>query len=73
MSCVRINELDNVEKCEYKGLSNFASSSIDYRIRISCNPEFKLQTRRDALRIIKICLDEHKLSIPYTQIDIHNI
>ena len=67
----KINELDNVEKCEYKGLSNFASSSIDYKIRINCNPEFKLQTRRDALRIIKTCFDKHKISIPYTQIDIH--
>ena len=42
-------------------------------VRITCNPEYKLQIRRDALRIIKQNFDKHKITIPYTQIDIHNI
>ena len=70
---VSINRIEHVENSEYKGLSDFADSSINYKIRITCNPEYKLQIRRDALRIIKQNFDKHKITIPYTQIDIHNI
>lgn len=70
---VSINRIEHVENSEYKGLSDFADSSINYKIRITCNPEYKLQIRRDALRIIKQNFDKNKITIPYTQIDIHNI
>ena len=70
---VNINRLEHVENSEYKGLSDFADSSINYKIRIYCNPEYKLQIRRDSLRIIKNHFDKHNIVVPYTQIDIHNI
>ena len=35
---VNINRLDHVENSEYKGLSEFADSSINYKIRIYCSP-----------------------------------
>lgn len=68
----QISELKNVIKVEYKGISEFADSAICYKIKICCNPEVKLQTKRDANRIIKLELDKNNISIPYKQIDIHN-
>lgn len=68
----KIDKLENVEKVEYKGLNEFASSSINYKIRLFVKPENQPQTKRDANKIIKIALDSENISIPYTQIDIHN-
>lgn len=68
-----IKKIDDVTGCEYKGVTEFGSSSIDYRLRIYCKPERKLQIRRDALRIIKKTFDISGITIPYTQVDIHNI
>ncbi len=66
-----ISKLDSVRKVEYKGVNEFGDSAIYYKIRISCKPELKPQTKRDANRIIKLELDKRKIEIPYTQIDIH--
>ena len=66
-------KLEHVEKTEYRGIDEFASSSIDYRIVLTVLPEHQLAVKRKANRIIKMILDEENLSIPFTQIDIHNI
>jgi len=69
----KIKKIEDVTNCEYKGVTEFGSSSIDYRLRLFCKPERKLQIRRDALRIIKKEFDIAGITIPYTQVDIHNI
>lgn len=66
-----IENSDDVNSCEYQGVNDFAQSSINYQIKIECNPLHKLQVRRDALRSILVELDKNKIQIPYTQIDIH--
>ena len=66
-----IQKIENVENCIYSGLTNLSSSSLDYLIKITCEPIKKLQTRRDALSTIVKELEQHKISIPYNQIDIH--
>lgn len=63
--CKKVNEITNIE---YKGIQEFDSSSINYKIRIYCKPEDKPQVLRDANNIIKEVLDDNKLSVPYTQI-----
>lgn len=68
-----IKEFEHVTGCEYKGINEFADSSINYKVRIFCNPEFKPEIRRKALRTIKLAFDDNNIKIPYTQIDIHNI
>lgn len=67
----KIEELPNVEKVEYKGVDELASSSINYRIKVFCNPYVKIQVRRDALTCIVKGLEEKHISVPYNQIDVH--
>lgn len=67
----KVKNLKEVEEVEYRGVNNFSESSIDYQIKVYCQPSVKVQTRRDALTCILACLEEHNIQIPYKQIDIH--
>ncbi len=69
---INIKKLDKVDNCEYLGVNNFADSSIDYLIRVMCDPMLKLPVRRSALGQILKDLEKKNISIPYQQIDIHN-
>ena len=71
-ACEKIQKLENVTEAKYIGLNEFSSSALIYKIKILCKPESKFQVKRQANRIIKMDLDKNKLSIPYTQITIHN-
>ena len=71
-ACKHIQKLEHVTDAKYIGLNEFATSAIVYKIKVLCKPEFKFQVKRQANRIIKLELDKNKLSIPYTQITIHN-
>ena len=64
--------LENVDACTYKGISDFADSSIKYLLEIKCNPLNKRQTIRNVNKEILLVLEKNKVSIPYTQIDVHN-
>ena len=66
-----INKIKDVNSCEYCGVNELASSSINYLIKVHTNPLFKVQIRRDALRIVLLDLDKHDISVPYNQIDVH--
>ncbi len=66
-----IKKIDKVENVEYRGVNNFADSSIKYQIKVYCAPIDKVQTRRDALTCILKCLEEKDIHIPFNQIDIH--
>ena len=61
-----------MDQCRYLGVTELADSSIDYLLEIECNPLHKLQIRRDALRAILLGLEQHKIEVTFTQIDIHN-
>ena len=67
-----IKHNSNVSNCKYKGVTELASSSINYCIEIECNPNYKLQVRRAALRTILVELGNNKISVPYNQLHIHN-
>lgn len=67
----RLKEKKEVEKCEYRGINKIDESSLNYLIRIWCNPETKPQTRRDSTCLIIDILEENNIEIPYNQIDIH--
>ena len=67
-----IKKNEDVSDSKYKGVTEFADSSIDYLIEITCNQFRKLQVRRDALRTILAEMEKNGISVPYTQIDIHN-
>lgn len=61
-----------IKEIKYVGINEFADSAIYYKLRVWCNAEIKPQIKRDIQKIIKLKLDEHKIDIPYTQIDIHS-
>lgn len=66
-----ISKDENTDKCEYRGINDISTSFLKYHIKVYCNPINKVQVRRDALRYIMTTLEKNKISIPYTQIDIH--
>ena len=69
---VDISNNANVTGCRYIGVNELADSSVNYCIEISCDQNFKLQVRRDALRSVLVQMDKNGINVPYTQIDIHN-
>ncbi len=66
-----IKEINDVEDASYIGVTELADSSIKYLLKITCNPERRLQVRRDSYGVILRVLDKNKIAVPYTQIDIH--
>lgn len=67
-----IQKNENVEKCQYVSVNELLDSSINYYLKIECNTLYKFQVRRDALRTILLEMEKNGVSVPYTQIDIHN-
>ena len=66
-----IKKIDKVEDVEYRGVNEFADSSIKYQIKVYSMPVDKIQTRRNALTCILKCLEEKDIHIPFNQLDIH--
>ena len=62
---------DTIIDCIYKGVTELASSSIDYYVQVKCDPINKYQARRDTLKSILIGLEKNKINVPYNQIDVH--
>ena len=67
-----IEKIDNIAKVDYLGIDEFADSAIIYKIVLRVEKDAKLTSKRKANCIIKSMLDEANISIPYTQIDVHN-
>lgn len=63
---------NDVEGSRYVSVSELGDSYISYKIEVTCNPLRKLQVRRDTLRTILVIMEKNNISVPYTQIDIHN-
>ena len=66
-----IKKQDKVTNSEYRKVSNFSDSSMNYRIKVFGDPTYRPQTRRDSLDTITRVLAKHKISIPYPQVDLH--
>lgn len=66
-----LGKKDSVTSAKYQGINAFSDSSLNYQIVVTCDPADQLQVRRDALRVIVLTLEDHKLSVPYPQLDIH--
>lgn len=67
-----VKENENVEGCRYLGVTELADSSVQYLLEVTCNQQYKLQVRRDALKSVLMGLEKSGISVPYTQIDVHN-
>lgn len=67
----KIEKLENVSEAKYIGIDEFADYSIKFKFEIVCKPEYKLNVKREANRIIKIELDKQGIEIPYPQLTLH--
>lgn len=65
-----IKKQDNVTNSEYRKVSNFSASSMDYRVKVYGDPASRPQIRRDSLDTIAKVLAAHKISIPYPHLDL---
>lgn len=54
------------------GIEELASSSVVYRISCIIGIKDKFTAKRKILKEIKVTFDKNKISIPYTQIEVHN-
>lgn len=68
----KLQKQERITLAAYQGITKFNSSSLDYQIVVTCNPADRLQARRDALRVIYTTMESNKISVPYSQLDIHN-
>ena len=63
-----VQDLENVKTVEYQGLSQIATSSLNYQLAITCDPMNKLSVNRAALGVVTETLAGHKLRLPYTNL-----
>lgn len=70
-ACEQIKHEQHVSDCKYIGIGAFDSSSINYKLKVTCEPEFKPSVYRRVLRCVKVLYDDNNVEIPYQQIDIH--
>lgn len=66
-----VKKCETVEDCKYIGVTELADSSIQYLLKVVCNPYFKLQANRDTLRSILLGLEKNNIEVPFNQIDVH--
>ena len=66
-----VKQMENVDDCNYRGVSELADSSIKYMINTRCNPLLKVQMRRNVIRCVLLGLRENNIQVPYNQIDVH--
>lgn len=67
-----IKKQDKVTNSEYRKVSNFSASSMDYRIKVFGDPAQRPQIRRDSLETITKVLAKHKISIPYPHLELQS-
>ena len=67
----KLRHHNGIISADYQGINQINSSSLDYQFVITCDPANKLQIRRDSLHIIVTALEEHKIHLPYEQLDVH--
>lgn len=66
-----IKEINDVSDANYIGVTELADSSVKYLLKITCNPERKLQVKRDSYGVILRVFAKNKIDVPYNQIDVH--
>ena len=60
-----------IKKIEFLGLQDYLDSSKTYRVRFSCAPTKRVDTRRKVLSLIDKTLVNKGIHIPYPQLDVH--
>ncbi len=71
--CKESEKSNLVGKCIYKGLNSIESSSYTYRLKVSCKPKTRHDSRRFVLRTALDLLNKEGIYTPYDRIDVKNI
>ena len=64
-------ELEFVTDCEYRGVNALADSAIEYRLFAKSEKGKRIEAKREILHKTLEVLEQHKVSVPYQQMDIH--
>ncbi len=67
-----VKEVKDIHDCQYLGIEEFDSSSINYAVRVWCKRGTQWDMQRLVLKMVKQAYDKNKLTIPYQQIEVHN-
>ena len=70
-ACHKVERMEKVSKVIYSGLDRFEDSSMVYVIKLFCDREDRYNTYRAAMRVIKACMDEGGVTVPFNQVDVH--
>lgn len=71
--CARIWMLEGVQNCYYKGVEEFASSAVVYKLRCFAKPDRHPDLKREIQGITREVLAEEGIAIPFNQLDVHMI
>ena len=66
-----LRKTDLTLTADYQGLTKIDASAMDYQVVVTCDPTNRLQARRNSLHTIVKTLEDHKITIPYSKLDIH--
>ena len=69
----RIRKNEHVDSARYLGITDLGDSCIYYYVEVRSDPLYRRQVRRDTLRSILLGMEAAGISVPYPQMDIHNI
>lgn len=71
--CKKISDLEfSTADCENLGIDNFGDSSVDYLIKAYCAASNRFTMKRQILGLVRKEFEKNKVSIPYSQIVVHN-
>ena len=66
-----LQKTDLTLTADYQGLSKIDNSAMNYQVVVTCDPINRLQARRNCLHTIVKTLEDHRITIPYEQLDVH--
>ncbi len=68
---LKIEAIEDVDSCEFKGTERFDSSAVVYRLTVKCKPTDRPDVRRKVLLAVQLHLKSENVAIPYSQLDVH--
>lgn len=67
----KLLKTDLITSANYQGLTEINGSSLNYQLVVTCEPTDRLQARRNCLHVIVETLEENRIAIPHSQLDVH--
>lgn len=67
----KLLKTDFITSANYQGLTEINGSSLNYQLVVTCEPTDRLQARRNCLHVIVETLEENRIAIPHSQLDVH--